>query len=122
MAASDVFTMSSLWEGLGLVFLEALATDIPVLATRVSAVPEVVIEGQTGLLVPPAQVEPLAQAMAELASDPALRARLGRASHVRVPREFGLDRMVDQTLNVYRELHEGREPDPLVLARLDEGP
>ncbi len=114
MAASDVFTMSSLWEGLGLVFLEAMATRLPVLATSVSAVPEVVIEGETGRLVPPALVGPLAAAMLALAADPEGRAALGEAGHARVVEHFGLDRMVDQTLGVYRELTEGAATDPEV--------
>jgi glycosyltransferase involved in cell wall biosynthesis len=118
MAASDVFTMSSLWEGLGLVFLEAMATRIPVLATRVSAVPEVVVDGETGLLVPAAEVEPLAAAMVALARDPELRERLAEAGHARVSTEFGLDRMVDQTLGIYREILEGQAPDSEVIARL----
>lgn len=121
LAASDVFTMSSLWEGLGLVLLEAMATSLPVLATRVSAVPEVVIEGQTGLLVPPGEAGPLAQAMLTLAADPALRAALGRRGHERVGREFGLERMVEQTLAIYRELTDGAAPDPATLARLEAG-
>ena len=49
MAASDVFVMASRWEGLGLVFLEAMATSRPVLSTNVSAIPEVVVDGETGL-------------------------------------------------------------------------
>lgn len=118
MAASDAFIMSSLWEGLGLVFLEAMATTQPVLATRVSAIPEVVIDGETGLLVPPGEVEPLAQAMLSLAADPALRKRLGEAGAQRVRAEFGLDRMVDQTLGIYRELVDGADPDPEVLPRI----
>lgn len=118
MAASDVFTMSSLWEGLGLVFLEAMATRIPVLATRVSAVPEVVVEGETGLLVPPAEVEPLAAAMLQLASDPEQCSRFGEVGHQRVTEHFGLDRMVDQTLSIYAELLEGASPDPALVAQL----
>ena len=121
MAASDAFVMSSLWEGLGLVFLEAMATRRPVLATRVSAVPEVVIDGVTGRLVPPAEDGPLAEAMLELAGDPGLRARLGEAGHARVLEAFGLDRMVDQTLGVYRELVEGEPTDPAVLPDLAGG-
>jgi glycosyltransferase involved in cell wall biosynthesis len=121
MAASEAFVMSSLWEGLGLVFLEAMATRRPVLATRVSAVPEVVVDGETGRLVPPAEDAPLAAAMLELAGDPALRARLGEAGHARVLERFGLDRMVDQTLGVYRELVEGAAADPAVLPDLGGG-
>jgi len=121
LAASDVFVMASLWEGLGLVFLEAMATRVPVLATRVSAVPEVVVEGETGRLVPPGESEPLARAMLELAADPAGRARLGEGGHARVLRDFCLARMVDQTLSIYRELVEGAPADPALLARLDDG-
>lgn len=104
MAAADVFTMASRWEGLGLVFLEAMSTTRPILSTNVSAIPEVVVDGETGLLVPPDDPEALAAAMVRLAGDPDLRARLAAAGHVRVLERFGLDRMVDETLAVYREV------------------
>jgi glycosyltransferase involved in cell wall biosynthesis len=104
LGLSDVFALASLWEGLGLVFLEAMAAALPVLATRVSAVPEVVVEGETGRLVPPADDQALAKAMLELAADPGLRARLGAAGAARVPRIFGLARMIEETLAVYRGL------------------
>jgi glycosyltransferase involved in cell wall biosynthesis len=81
-----------------------MATGIPILATRVSAVPEVVVDGETGLLVPPADAAALAAAMVRLAADPALRARLATAGRVRVEKIFGLDRMIDETLAVYREV------------------
>lgn len=122
VAASDVFVMSSLWEGLGLVFLEAMAARVPVLATRVSAVPEVVVDGETGVLVPPAEDAPLAAAMLRLAADPALRARLGAAGEQRVLEHFGLDRMVEQTLSIYREVLEGAAPDPALSVDLAEPP
>jgi len=101
LAMSDVFTMASLWEGLGLVFLEAMATSRPVLSTEVSAIPEVVVEGETGLLVPPAEVEPMAAGMLQLARDPALRARLGEGGRRRVAEAFGIERMVEETLAAY---------------------
>lgn len=104
MAMSDVFVMCSLWEGLGLVFLEAMATGIPVLATRVSAVPEVVVEGETGLLVPPSDPEALASGMLALARDPTVRQRLGERGRLRVRENFGLDRMIDETIAIYREV------------------
>jgi glycosyltransferase involved in cell wall biosynthesis len=104
MAASDVFCMASRWEGLGLVFLEAMAASTPVLSTNVSAIPEVVVDGETGRLVPPDEPELLADAMLELARDEALRARLGAAGHRRVLTRFGLDRMVDETIEVYGEV------------------
>ncbi|MEO0649798.1 MAG: glycosyltransferase [Planctomycetota bacterium] len=104
LAASDVFVMASLWEGLGLVFLEAMATGLPVLATDVSAVPEVVIDGQTGQLVPAADADALAVAMGSLAADPDRRRALGAAGRARVRDRFGLDRMVEETLQLYRSL------------------
>jgi glycosyltransferase involved in cell wall biosynthesis len=104
LAASDVFVMCALWEGLGLVFLEAMAAKLPVLATRVSAVPEVVVDGESGRLVPPAEVEPLARGMVELAADSEARGRMGAAGHARVLEVFALDRMIDETLEVYREV------------------
>jgi glycosyltransferase involved in cell wall biosynthesis len=104
LAASDVFAMSSLWEGLGLVFLEAMAARLPVVATRVSAVPEVVEDGVTGLLVPPSDPRAFAEALVRLARDPQMRARLGAAGELRVRTNFTLDAMVDATLRVYREV------------------
>lgn len=108
LAASDVFAMTSLWEGLGLVFLESMASGIPVLATRVSAVPEVVEDERTGLLVPPADPERVAEAMLRLARDPELCARRGAQGRARVLERFALPRMIDATLDVYREVLSGR--------------
>jgi len=104
LAACDVFVMCSLWEGLGLVFLESMSTGVPILSTRVSAVPEVVVDGETGRLVPPSDVASLANGFAELASDPALRARFAAAGRERVRAVFGLDRMIDETLAVYAQV------------------
>ncbi len=103
MAACDVFVMASLWEGFGLVFLEAMAAGKPVVATRVSAVPEVVIDGVTGLLVPPEDPPALAGALHRLCDDAAERRRLGAAGYQRVREHFTADRMVDETIAVYRE-------------------
>lgn len=112
LAASDVFVMCSLWEGLGLVFLEAMASRLPVLATRVSAVPEVVLDGTTGVLVPPSDETALAEAMLSLARDGERRRTLGAAGAERVRKLFGLERMIEETLAVYREVqgrhHAGR--------------
>ncbi|MEM7519042.1 MAG: glycosyltransferase family 4 protein, partial [Planctomycetota bacterium] len=104
LAASDVFVMASLWEGLGLVFLEAMATQMPVLATDVSAVPEVVIDGETGRLVAPGEDEPLRGAFLELGSDAGLRARWAEAGAARVAEHFTLERMWEETLAVYEEV------------------
>jgi glycosyltransferase involved in cell wall biosynthesis len=104
VAAADVFTMTSLWEGLGLVFLEAMAAARPILATQVSAVPEVVDDGRTGLLVPPSDAAAWSDAAARLAADPALRARFGEEGRAVCIARFGLERMIDETLAVYSRL------------------
>ncbi len=106
LAASEVFVMSSLWEGLGLVFLEAMACGLPVLSTRVSAIPEVVQEGVTGLLVSAGDVSELARGFATLARDGERRRELGEAGQERVRSHFGIERMVEETLAVYREVLE----------------
>jgi glycosyltransferase involved in cell wall biosynthesis len=103
MAACDIFALASLWEGFGLVFAEAMAAGKPVVATRVSGVPEVVVDGETGLLVPSEQVASLADALLRIAGDPAERRRLGRNGYLRVRQQFSAPRMVDQTLDLYRE-------------------
>lgn len=107
LSASDVFVMASLWEGLGLVFLEAMASSLPVLASDVSAVPEVVVQGRTGLLVPPGDRGALHQGIVELSADAARRGELGRAGAQRVRAEFGLERMIEATLEVYRRVLAG---------------
>jgi len=108
LAASDVFVMSSLWEGLGLVFLEAMATGLPVLASDVSAVPEVVVHEATGLLVPPADASALAAGFVRLAENPELRQALGQRGRARVAEVFGVDRMVEETLCIYSDVVAGR--------------
>jgi glycosyltransferase involved in cell wall biosynthesis len=105
LAASDVFVLASLWEGLGLVFLEAMALGMPVLATQVSAVPEVVEPESTGVLVPAGDARALADGMLRLAADAGLRERLGAAGARRVRERFGLERMVEDTLAVYADVH-----------------
>lgn len=101
IAASDVFTMASRWEGLGLVFLEAMAAGLPILSTQVSAIPEVVVDGSTGRLVQADDAQALGAGMLELARDAELRGRWGAAGVKRVAEVFGLDRMVEETLAVY---------------------
>ena len=99
--------MSSLWEGLGLVFLEAMATGLPVLASNVSAVPEVVVDGETGVLVPPADAAALCAGFACLAGDPTLRGEMGSRGRARVAEVFGIERMVEETLAIYAEVVAG---------------
>jgi len=101
LAACDVFVLASLSEGLSLALLEAMAAGKPVVATAVGGNVEVVREGETGLLVPPAQPERLAAAIRQVLSQPAWAAQLGRAAHDHVAQHFSLTRMVAQYEAIY---------------------
>ncbi len=104
MAACDLFVLPSLSEGLGLVYLEAMAQELPVVAARISAVTEVVVEGETGLLVPTRDVPALRDALLTLLRDRPLARRMGIAGRQRFKAHFQIDRMVDNTVALYDEL------------------
>lgn len=99
---ADVFVHSSRWEGFGIVLLEAMLAGLPVVATRASAVPEVVADGETGLLVEPGDAASFAAALDRLLSEPGLARRLGDAGRTRARGEFSVTRMAERTLEVYR--------------------
>ena len=103
LAAMDVFVLPSRWEGLPYSLLEAMALARPGVATRGGGVPEVVREGETGLLVPPGDAAALAEAMSALAADPARRAEMGRRGREAVARDFRRDAMIDAVSGLYRE-------------------
>ena len=103
----DLFVLPSINESAGLVLLEAMACELPVVATRVGGIPEYVAEGETGLLVPPGDPGALAEAIASLIVDPAKRAAFGRAGRQRVEAHFTAERMVAQTAALYRKLIKG---------------
>lgn len=85
---TDVFVMASFAEGVPVVLMEAMAADVPVVATQVAGVPELVEEGVTGLLVPPGDAHALAAKLVRLLEDASLRRRLGEAGRRKVVREF----------------------------------
>jgi glycosyltransferase involved in cell wall biosynthesis len=94
---ADVFCLPSVQEGFGIVFLEAMASGLPVVATRAAAVPEVVPDRQAGLLVPPGDVEALAAALTTLLCEPSRRAAYGAFGRAHT-RQYGWDVVAGQFL------------------------
>jgi glycosyltransferase involved in cell wall biosynthesis len=101
LPAFDIYANTSSTEGVSVTILEAMAAGLPVVATAVGGTPEVVIEGETGLLVPSHRVDDLGAAMERLKGDPLLRDRLARAGRERVEAVFSLDRMVTEYKQLY---------------------
>jgi len=103
LAAADVVSLSSREEGMGSVLLDSLVFGRSVVATRAGGIPEVVADGETGLLVPVADPRPLGEAIARLLADPELRQRMGTAGRARAG-EFSVARMTERTVLVYEEV------------------
>ncbi len=101
-AASDLFCLPSQLEGFGLVYVEAAYRGVPSIGTNVGGVPDVIIDGETGLLVPVGDVAALAAAIVRLRDDPPLRRRLGEAARTRAYAEFTVERMTERYANVFR--------------------
>jgi glycosyltransferase involved in cell wall biosynthesis len=105
MKAADAYVMSSAWEGMPMVLLEAAATGLPIVATNVGGNSEVVMDGQTGFLVPPKDPRALAEAMLRLMRLPyEIRQKMGQAGRARVEAQYALERVVDQWEALYYEL------------------
>ena len=107
LARASLFVLPSLTEGISLTILEAMSTALPVVATRVGGNPEVVVDGATGLLVPPRTPAALATALLHLLGDPARGRRLGLAGRDRVERCFDVRRTVSAYEDLYAEVSAG---------------
>jgi glycosyltransferase involved in cell wall biosynthesis len=100
--ASDVFAMPSLKEGLGVAALEAMASALPVIASEVGGLREVMQHDRTGILVPPAQPQAIAQAIGRMVESAKFRSQMGAAARVRVEDYYSMQKMAAQTLELYR--------------------
>jgi glycosyltransferase involved in cell wall biosynthesis len=122
--AADVLVLPSVFESLPRTIMEAMAASKPVIATRVGGVCEVVIDGRTGLIVPPGEPGPLAEALVLMATDPEYRSRMGLAGRLRAEERYDVRKCLVRTEQLYRRLvlrkarrletvcsrSEGREP------------
>ncbi len=104
MNATDIFTLPSYNEGLGNVFLEAMACAKPVVATRVGAIPEVVVDEITGFLIPSRQVSPIVDALDRLIQNDELRHKMGIAGYERVRTKFLWPEYVRSQIKIYKKL------------------
>jgi len=101
-ASAEVFVLPSLFEPFGIVLLEAMAAGLPIVASRVGGIVDVVEDGKTGLLVPSGNPEALADALEHLLSDPTLLEKMGDEGRMRAP-AYSWDQLSPRILEVYRE-------------------
>ena len=105
MARADIFLLPSKWEGMPMTVIEAMGTGLPVVASRVGGVPDMVTDGESGLLIPPT-AEALAQAIERLVKDEALRERLGTQARQEA-RRFSIEAMAQGYETLYARLTGG---------------
>ena len=118
----DCFVLPSLAEGVSNTILEAMAAGLPVVATRVGANGELVEDGVTGRLVPPADSDALARAMVDYFKDPMMARQHGRAGRQVVVRRFSLERMVEEYRRLYSALIRSDASDASVTRPATPGP
>ena len=107
MSCVDVFVHPALAEGLGVVTLKAAAAGVPVVGFKAGGLVEAVVDGQTGILVQPENVEELRGAIAALLDDAGLRQQMGAAGRERMQNEFSIDTMVDKHITLYESVLNG---------------
>ena len=110
LAAADIFVLASLWEGMPNVVLEAMASGKPVVGTQVEGTEELVIPGETGFLVPPADAKALARDICRLMRESDLARRMGQAARKRIQEHYTVQTMVERYAQLYRDILESKSP------------
>ena len=103
-SAADIAVVPSMFEGFGLPAAEAMACEVPVIAFAAGALPELVADGETGILVPPADVTRLAAAIKKLVEDKELRLKMAKAARKRVEQKCNWEQAAKQIIDVYQEV------------------
>lgn len=104
LQASDLFILSTVGEAFGLVLAESMACGVPVVGSESGGIPEVVVNGETGLLVPPLKPELFADAIEQLGKDKEMRSRLSSQGIERVREQFSMEKTVNATIGIYESL------------------
>ncbi len=108
LAVSDIFVLTSLWEGIPVSIMEAMASRLPVIATDVGGVSEIVVNNETGILVPPQNPGAIAKAILALFSDFCRAKNMGKMGRERIKQNFTIEKMVKETEDLHEELMGGR--------------
>jgi glycosyltransferase involved in cell wall biosynthesis len=103
LAASDIFVLPSFWEGTPRVILEAMASGLPVVATDIAGIPEQVVDGESGYLIPPGDTEALVSRLEQLLTDPSRRDTMGERGQERI-NEFSVESMITALDSLYKEV------------------
>jgi glycosyltransferase involved in cell wall biosynthesis len=106
-AQADIFSIPSFAEGLPVVLMEAMAMEIPCVTTYIAGIPEMIRDGQDGLLVPASDLEALVAALARLMDDEKLRKKLGKNGRKRIVERYNLTKNVDRLARIFSELIQG---------------
>jgi len=104
LRCAELFIHPSMWEGFGLVLLEAMSFEKPIVASKVSAIPEIVVDGETGLMVPPGDSEALGHAIIRLLENSDESRTMGVNGRKRLEREFSVKKMVMETEKIYGQV------------------
>jgi glycosyltransferase involved in cell wall biosynthesis len=113
MEGWDIYAQPSLEEGFGMAVLEAMATALPIVAANVGGINEIVEDGETGLLVPPADAKALAERLEHLLLNSDLRQAMGAAGQMRAQQDFNATRMAAETVQIYDSLLAPAERRPI---------
>lgn len=118
IASWDVFVLATHFEGLSFALLEAMAAGLPIVASRAPGVEEVIVHGETGLLVPPDDPEALAEAARQLLEQPLLAERMGKAARETCTAQFSLQTQLDLLTNLYCSLMKGNSTPDVAQASI----
>ena len=106
---AELFILPSLWEGLPNALLEAMAAGKPVVATKVGGIPEIVVHGETGVLIPPRDTDALAAVIIDLLQNRLKAKDMGEAGRIRAGKRFSIYKMIEKTENLYQELSKKKQ-------------